>query len=240
MIGVGVISYQRPKHLDLWREQILKYSPKDIELSFYIDDPRRGIAYGKNQNLKDLKDCDYVFLMDSDCFPIKTGWAEFFIDASKASGQQHLIYLKETPTIKRIEQYDVSATVDISDGKERNFPVIINSYNNCSGCFMFFTKEVIEKVGAFGEYPAYYGYEHAGYTQRIHKAGLTTMGACLCPAGAGEYIYSMDLDFHRRDEFQKKVNHQPSMANELDKLNGYLSQNLQAYQRDIQTIYKPL
>ena len=103
-IGIGIVSYLRPKHLYLCREQIFQYAPEDYRLSVYVDEPQRmGIAYGKNQNLKDLKDCDYIFLFDSDTFPLKEGWADFFINAHKASGQHHFMYLKETPTIRRTE-----------------------------------------------------------------------------------------------------------------------------------------
>jgi len=37
---------------------------------------------------------------------------------------------------------------------------------------MMLTKEVVAKVGAFGDY-GQYGFEHAGYSQRIYKAGFT-------------------------------------------------------------------
>ena len=108
----------------------------------------------------------YIFLFDDDCFPIKEGWAEFIIGASKASGQQHMMYLKETPTIK---------TLWTCKGKE---PYLITEYNNCAGCMMFLTKEVIEKVGGYGQY-GFYGAEHAGYSLRIHRAGLTPLGKYL-------------------------------------------------------------
>lgn len=225
-IGIGVVSYLRPKHLDLWREQVLKYAPKDYELSIYIDEPRMGIAFGKNQNLRDLKHCDYIFLMDSDCFPIKTGWAEFFIEASKAIGQQHFMYLKQTPTIRLI-----SAHIKLD-----NCPDILN-YNNCAGCMMFLTKEVIEKVGAYNPEYGYYAFEHAGYSNRIHKAGLTPLGAYTCPAGAGEYVYSLDLDNHL--PFNKQVKHEPSMAKEIRNIPQYIEQNKQVYLRDTE-IYIPL
>lgn len=228
-IGVGVISYERPKHLDFWREQVLKYSPEDIQLSIYLDEPeRKGIAYGKNQNLKDLKDCDFIFLFDSDTFPIKTGWAEFFIEASKASGQQHFMYLKETPTIKHIKE----ECGDIGNGYYN-----INVYNNSAGCMMFFTKECIEKVGGYNPNYGIYGFEHSGLSNRIHKAGLTPLGAYACPAGAGEYIYAMDLDHHL--PFNKQLKHEPSLKNELHLLNDYLKKNKAVYDLDTE-IYQAL
>lgn len=236
-IGVGVISYQRPEHLDFWREQILKYSPKDIGLSIYLDEPaRKGIAYGKNQNLKDLKDCDFVFLFDSDCFPIKEGWIDFFIKAHKETGNHHFLYLKNTPSIKSIYSeticFDNEVKTTFKDGC-----VTIDSYNNCGGAFMFLTKKVIEKVGGFN--PAYgtYGYEHAGYSRRIHQAGLTKAGQYLSVRGSSEYIYAMDYDFNL--PFNKKLSHEPSLKNELHLLSDYLKKNKAVYDMDTE-IYQPL
>jgi hypothetical protein len=227
-IGIGCSTYNRPKHLELWKEQTYKYTPYFFDLSIEDDSKdRRGIAYRKNNNLMALRKCDYIFLFDDDCFPIKEGWAELFINASKASGQQHFMYLKETPTIKKT-------------GNWTNFvqnATYINKYDNCAGCMMFFTKEVIEKVGAYNPKYGKYGFEHAGYSERIHKAGLTPLGAYTCPAGAGEYIYSLDLDNHL--PFNKQVKHEPSMAKEIQNIPIYIQQNKDIYLQDTE-IYIPL
>lgn len=241
-IGIGVTTYNRPKHLKLWMEQFIKYSPgmqvfvtedDGFDENTYGEIKRRGIAYRKNECLRALKYCDYIFLFDDDCFPIKEGWAEFFIEASKASGQQHFMYLKQTPTIKNINKYPRG--LQREDGS--TFVCQIEEYNNCSGCMMFLTKEVIEKVGGYN--PAYgiYGFEHAGYSNRIHTAGLTPLGAYTCPAGAGEYIYSMDLDNHL--PFNKQVKHEPSMANEIKNIPSYIELNKQIYLQDT-AVYIPL
>jgi len=77
---------------------------------------------------------DYIFLFDDDCFPIKKGWVEYFIRQHKLTGEHHFLYLKETGTIKKINTVDG-----------------IGWFDNCGGCFMFLTKEVIEKVGGFSK-----------------------------------------------------------------------------------------
>ena len=191
-IGIGVTTYKRVKHFELFSEQVEKYTSKDSGITYAVAldtlGERKGIAYRKNECLRALKDCDYIFLFDDDCFPIKEGWANFFINAHKASGQHHFLYLKETPTIKKISNWT-------------NFvknETYINIYNNCGGAFMFLTKEAIEKVGAFDERFGLYGFEHAQYSDRIHLAGLTPMGKYLSPAGAGEYIYAMDYRSEER------------------------------------------
>ncbi len=248
-IGIGVTTYNRPEHLDLFTKQIklngaafVSNSVREWERNCYPviisndSKDRKGIAYRKNECLRALKDCDYIFLFDDDCFPIKEGWAEFFIEASKASGQQHFQYLKETPTIKRIGD---KGMINPKDGQGTGVtvlnPLMISIYNNSAGCFMFMTKECIEKVGAYNPSYGIYGFEHCGYSNRIHKAGLTPLGAYTCPAGAGEYMYSLDLDFHM--PFKKQLNHKSSI--EIDKMAEYVEQNKQIYLTDTE-IYIPL
>lgn len=233
-IGIGCTTFNRPAHIELFQMQIGKHT--DDCFKFHIardtDKDRKGIAYRKNECLSYLKDCDYIFLFDDDTFPIKEGWAEFFIEAYKASGQHHFLYLKETPNIKSIETVIINEPL-----KENGWELKINSYNNCGGCFMFLTKEVIERVGGYCQDYGLYGYEHAGYSIRIHLAGLTPMGKYLCP-GPSDYIYSMDYDFHRKAEFQDKVKHKPSMP--VGEVIAQQIKNKTIFEKDIQTIFQPL
>ena len=240
-IGIGVTTYNRPKHRANWSDIWHKFIGTDKAYHIASDDinglgydysnERKGIAYRKNECLRALQDCDYVFLFDDDCFPIKKGWSEFFIEAHKASGQHHFLYIKETPTIKQTHIH-----LKPEDPLIPSLPYSINEYNNCGGCFMFLTKEVIEKVGAFDETFGLYGFEHADYSDRIHMAGLTPMGKYLCPAGASEYIYAMDYDYHL--PFNKQVDHKPSLpVTEVVKL---LQSSQQTYYNKQKTIFLPL
>jgi hypothetical protein len=109
----------------------------------------RGVAYSKNENLKALKDCDYIFLFDDDCYPIHEDWVNFFT----SSNENHVLFLNDSHGLIYKKQ-----------GTEY--------YRDCGGVFMMITKEIVLKVGAFGDYGVY-GFEHAGYSQRIYKARLT-------------------------------------------------------------------
>lgn len=221
-IGIGVTTYNRTQHLELWSEQLNKCcnmntfllykgnganyytSVADKNYAVYVahdTENRKGIAYRKNECLRALKDCDYIFLFDDDTLPIKEGWAEFFIEASKASGQQHFQYLRETQSIKCTHGEDTIVNDTITS---------IKCYTNTSGCLMFMTKECIEKVGAYNVGYGIYGFEHADYSRRIHRAGLTPLGAYSCPSQAGEYIYAMDLDNHL--PFNEQVKHKSSLT----------------------------
>ena len=127
-IGLGYTTYKRPEHLKLFREQVDK-TVKDIKVYEYDDEvARKGIAYGKNQCLKALKDYQYIFLFDDDCFPVREGWVEFFIRAHKESGQHHFLYLKETPSLR---------CTGVKQG--------IQIFDNCGGGFYVFNKRSYQK-----------------------------------------------------------------------------------------------
>lgn len=227
-VGIGVTTYNRPDHIVLWKQQISKHAP-ECEYEIYItsdSDSRLGIAFRKNECLKALKNCDYIFLFDDDCFPIKNEWTNYFVDAHKISGQHHFLYLQETGTIRKIKEelFDENITINI--------------YDNCGGCFMFLTRETIQKVGGYNKGYGYYGFEHAGFTNRIHKAGLTPLGMYQSPSKAGEYIYAMDYNFHL--PFNKQIKHHSSLTKEMKNINHYIDQNRKIYLEDIQIINQPL
>jgi GT2 family glycosyltransferase len=169
-IGIGVTTYNRPEHLDLFIRQLGKHTLfGDVKTYIHFDEnERKGIAYGKNICIYNLKDCDYIFLFDDDCFPISDYWMHPFIN----SGLNHALYMNES--------YEPILSIDG-----------YTSYLHCSGVFMFLTKKVIEKVGYYNPEYGIYGLEHAGYSQRIYRAGLTP---CFFPVldGTDKLIYSLD------------------------------------------------
>ncbi len=135
------------------------------------------------------------------------------------------MYLRETGTIKTLWTCKGS----------KEYP--ITEYNNSSGCMMFFTREAIQRVGAYNEAYGIYGFEHADYSNRIHRAGFAELGAYTCPAGAGEYIYSLDLDNHL--PFNKQLNHAPSLP--ITEALKSIEKNKVIYsQSQTESIYLPL
>jgi hypothetical protein len=48
-----------------------------------------------------------------------------------------------------------------------HFCNILDTYKDCGGAFMFFTKSAIEKAGLMDETFGRYGFEHAEYSSRI-------------------------------------------------------------------------
>ena len=218
-VGLGITTYNRPEYLKECIYNILKYSStktlvyfddktiiynnwdrEQIGDSFKkvikiytatdTDEDRRGIAYRKNECLRALKDCDYVFLLDDDCFPIKEGWIDFFIN----SGEEHLLYLdkrfhnhKECLIIMKPDEIKKSEVYSFTAEGSTDFKGI-DIYRDCGGVFMFMTKSAIDRVGAFNEKFETYGFEHAEYSNRI--LGKSNNYPCLC--GTDKYIFAHD------------------------------------------------
>jgi GT2 family glycosyltransferase len=152
------------------------YAP---EIEYVYNEQRLGIAKSKNECLKRLKHCDYIFLFDDDCFPQKDGWAELYIDAYKRTNCHHFIHNQDCGVI---------AKTSTQEGVE--------TYLNCAGVLLFLTRHVIDNVGGFDKRFGIYGYEHAQYSSRIQRSGLMgKFGPYATPEGSADYIYSADIAF---------------------------------------------
>lgn len=167
-VGVGVTTYNRPDMLKKCLEHIKKHTFNDNVTIYVADDSneRKGVAYRKNECLRALKDNDYVFLFDDDCYPIRDGWVEFFVH----SKFEHLLYLN-----KYFHGNPINHTY-------------VDEYRNCGGCFMYMKKSAIDRVGAFNEDYGLYSFEHAEYSNRIYSKPFYY----LCLEGTENYIYSED------------------------------------------------
>lgn len=170
-IGIGVTSYNRPECLAKWKEQIAKHTFMDnvlIYVAVDTDEDRQGVAKRKNECLRALKDCDHLFLLDDDTYPIKDGWIENFIKEP----YDHLLYLtnQHKPMI-----HAYGSTI----------------HQECGGVFMYMTKKAVDLVGAFDEKYVRWGLEHADYSKRIAMA-LGYQYPYRSLDNTSEYIYSHD------------------------------------------------
>lgn len=211
-IGIGITWLNRKEHLALCMEQLSKFMPENAKLHIEQDVNKKGVAFVKNQCLKELKDCDYIFLFDDDTFPIQEGWEDLYIGLS--NNNKHLLYLNHSHVC--------------IDYFER-----LKIYKECGGALIFLTKEVVEKVGGF--YPHYdrYGFEHAGYSQRIHKAGFTPDGQYLCPSSASEFICCLDYDKNIYG-----IKHKPSLL--TSEVIKYAEINKGHYFKERENLFYPL
>lgn len=160
-IGIGITNFNRRNHLDLCLNQIKLHTKCEYNLFVAQDIP--NIAKAKNECLFALKECEYIFLFDDDCFPIHQGWVEYFTK----SGHEHLLYLTN-----RHNQ------TSVRDGYD--------TFMDSSGCFMYIHRSALEKVGYFNSEYKQYGFEHAGYSKRIQKDFISLPSMY-------KYLYSLDL-----------------------------------------------
>ena len=191
-IGVGCTTYNRPDMLEQFYCQLEKLASYEIEL--YIeedtDEDRRGVAARKNECLRALQHCDHVFLFDDDCYPIKKGWEDFFIN----SGYNHLLFLNE---------YNHNFLINLGD---------VEVYRDCGGVFMYMTKGAIERVGAFDEKYQKYGFEHADYSCRISGGH----GQYPMLKNTSDYLYSED--YSNQNHISSITNFQRSMYTHINYL----------------------
>lgn len=152
----------------------------DIFGAEYLNDyQRKGVAGNKNQCLKALRECDYIFLLDDDCFPIREGWCDFLINAHKQTGIHHFNLL------------DSSLHYGIRRRNVGDFCVI--ECANSGGVLMFITNEVVQKVGAFNKDYGLYGFEHCSYSKRVEMSGLQNgFSANTTLDNLHSYIFSVD------------------------------------------------
>lgn len=213
MIGIAVTTRNRTTVLSVTLENISKFLPanclvvvcddtEDEEIKaankkvaekfgfeYKHDGTRKGVARNKNLCLSSLRDCDYIFLFDDDCYPLRADWADYIIKCHKESGIHHFNLL------------DANLHQPISTRQYSDF--VIEEHRMVGGVFMFLTNEVVKKVGAFNKNYHVYGFEHASYTYRVYKSGLHNgHGINLTISDLQSYLFSFDYA-----SFPTNVNH---------------------------------
>jgi len=134
-----------------------------------------GIPHSKHKAFQLLKDCDYQFWFDDDCYPICEGWHEPFIDEMD-KGQKHLLYMRKWLNFKCVKRVDG-----------------LEVFNGVTACLMTFHKDTYKDIEGFNEGFGIYGVWHFGLTTKMYDRGHTIWW-CATIANPGGYIYSFDLD----------------------------------------------
>lgn len=181
MIGIGVTTYNRPELAALCLANIAKFTTERYKIHVAVDsdEDRQGVAKRKNECLRELKDCDYIFLFDDDCYPIKEGWERAIIEKSEKTNTHHFCFNKEP-------FYKVTGFRFVNG-------VELECYGACGGVMLFYTNKVLKEVGAFYEGYDTYGFEHIGHSIRIFRSGLSADLFC-CPTDMKDYLYSHDYE----------------------------------------------
>jgi glycosyltransferase involved in cell wall biosynthesis len=186
-IGIGITTRNRRDVANDTISKIKAQSPRGSKIVIVDDastDPflkatfrfpfQMGIAKAKNKCLELLDDCDYIFLFDDDCYPIRHDWYEPYIN-SKLHHASFNFYWNG----------DGMRIID-------ELPNGVVSWSSPRGCMMFFTKECLQKCGGMDEGFAIWGYEHPDYSRRVW---LNKLNPVPFPdiKGSERYFYSYDM-----------------------------------------------
>jgi glycosyltransferase involved in cell wall biosynthesis len=165
----------------------------DLDMIYIESSQRLGISGAKNECLRQLADCDHVFLFDDDGWPRADGWAERWIEISKANEVHHSMFIYDEQRLMEI--FFVAET--LGEGE-----MAMEAWSNSLGLALHFTRHCLDTIGGFDEWRSsnVYGFEHAQVSIRAAMAGMTKGHRFLAPKIIGDLIYSMDVhhSFYRQ------------------------------------------
>jgi hypothetical protein len=200
-IGIGVISYKRPKECLEVCQGILntidhkedKYTlvcavdQKDVseygevaKIFPIVNGENAGVAMNKNRALWRLRGCDVIFLLEDDFKPTRPGWIDLYRAAIKETGMQHFNHIRLDHRDKLLKIIRLPSFV-------------LGIYQRNTAQLMVMTKEVVDKIGAFDVKYGKFGFEHSDYTRRCKLSGL-----CV-PAHHDAHPFIMESDLYFED-----------------------------------------
>jgi GT2 family glycosyltransferase len=179
-IGIGIITCDRPDYL----KKLVK-SLEGITISelYIINDgvkqidggglkthnntpPKQGVGKAKNQALRYLENCDYIFLLEDDIVIKDKTVFDRYVETSKLSGIQHFNF-----AFHGVDNYLSGNLPAIRLKLDYSSTVSVCLYPNVYGAFSMYTKKCIEKVGLMDEF-YFNAMEHVDHTAAIIKAGM--------------------------------------------------------------------
>jgi len=183
MIGVGIITCNRPEFFKKCRESIdhkwYDYivvvndgdSPLEDAKAPVIKTAGEGVGKAKNQAMKHLLDkgCDYIILVEDDML-FKGNLFEQYIKAYKKTGIEHFMFGYHGPANKGLVSGGIPQPRKVVD-YGNNLQIALNEH--CVGAVCFYTRNCLEEVGVFDE--SYTNaFEHVDHSFQLSKKGLTT------------------------------------------------------------------
>ena len=183
MIGVGIITCNRPEFFKKCRESIKEEwydhivvvndgeGPLfDAHLPILATTGMEGVGRAKNMALKHLleKDCDYIILVEDDML-FKDNIFKEYIKAHKATGIQHFMFAYHGPANK----------AGVSGGKPVPRKIIdygevkIALNQHCVGAVCFYTRKCLDEVGLYDETYTN-AFEHVDHSYELAKDNYST------------------------------------------------------------------
>jgi GT2 family glycosyltransferase len=185
-IGIGIVTMNRKYMLDKLLNSI-KYR-NDCELivindgepmevggyNFYVhtNDTNLGVAKSKNKALKYLLDkgCDHIFLIEDDMLIKDDTIFEKYIEASKVSGIQHMMFGYHGPANKNgISKGNPCPRLVVKYSDEVS--VALNQH--CVGAFCYYSRRSLEKCGLIDE-KFKNAFDHVSHSYELALNGFST------------------------------------------------------------------
>lgn len=159
---------------------------EEAGVEYHNNGRNRGIARNKNNCLRLLQDCSYIFLLDDDAYPVHKNWVFEYVAASVKTGIQHFTY-------NPWNTYCNSAFDSQRMLTEVNGVKLTTAYMS-SGVLLFLTRDVLQTVGGMNEAFGRWGHEHVEHSYRIHNFGFTGgLGPFVSLAGDERLFFAHDF-----------------------------------------------
>lgn len=169
--GVGVITVGRRPI----RDYLL---PDDCTFVVVEDTERRGVAWARNQCLRQLDHCEHIFLFDDDCWPVMRGWAEYWSGQCEAAS----VTYSALP-----EAFKTTVADYLLHARE------VVGWDGGIGAAIYQHRSALDVIGGYNETLQGYGLEDAGRADRAYRAGLTGPTRNAAPLRLLAYIHSADV-----------------------------------------------
>lgn len=180
--GVAVLSYNRGKNLKQIIDSILSTVPADTKVIVCDDGStgetvdilnkldvtvirgkNLGVGANKNRALFALQDCNFLAMIEDDLVVRAKDWFQMYEEVTLISGIHHFCRVQGKQAGEVVSKFSAY----LKDHKL--FPI----YGiKPRGDFVFITKAVLDRVGAFHPEFVGAGYAHVNWQTRIINAGL--------------------------------------------------------------------
>lgn len=177
-IGIGIITYNRPKYFKKCLKSVLKHLAFVDQIVVYNDGSdvaydydwvplrvvikhvpvNKGVAVAKNWCLRDLMkhDCDYLFIIEDDMEILDRKAIVWYLAAHRMTGVDHMMFAHHGPANEQPDSLlAISGPIEV--------------YKSCIGSYCFYTRDILEKVGLMDE-NFINAWEHVEHSWRINKS----------------------------------------------------------------------
>lgn len=180
--GVAILSYNRGNHLSEIVESVKSTVPADTNVIVCDDGSNEetvavlnkldctvirgknlGVGANKNRALFALQDCNFLALIEDDLAVRAKDWFQMYEEVAMTSGIHHFCRVQEKQAGEAVPRFSAYL-------KDHGLLPIYGIKPR--GDFVFITKAVLDRVGAFHPDFIGAGYAHVNWQTRIINAGL--------------------------------------------------------------------